>query len=145
MAEEKELRPIATRVLYEDDEVRIWDQRIGAGETLGRHRHDCDYVIVTVRGGGPIDVEFHDGTGGELSAARRSSSARATSRRRTTGATGSERSWSSSSGTTRPVRQRAELPRRFTRGLEPPGNPRPGEVPVEARLASEARSRPSDP
>jgi hypothetical protein len=66
MAEEKELRPIATRVLYEDDEVRIWDQRIGAGETLGRHRHDCDYVIVTVRGGGPIDVEFHDGTGGEL-------------------------------------------------------------------------------
>jgi hypothetical protein len=51
MAEEKELRPIATRVLYEDDEVRIWDQRIGAGETLGRH---------------PIDVEFHDGTGGEL-------------------------------------------------------------------------------
>jgi hypothetical protein len=40
MAEEKELRPIATRVLYEDDEVRIWDQRIGAGETLGRHRHE---------------------------------------------------------------------------------------------------------
>ena len=66
MTERPELRPIASRVLYEDDEVRIWDQRIEAGETLGRHRHDCDYVIVTVEGGGPIDVEFHDGTGGEL-------------------------------------------------------------------------------
>lgn len=61
-----ELRPIATRVLYEDDEVRVWDQRIAAGETLGRHRHEHDYVIVTVEGGGPIDVEFHDGTGGPL-------------------------------------------------------------------------------
>jgi hypothetical protein len=66
MAREDKLRPIATRVLYEDEEVRVWDQRIGAGETLGRHRHECDYVIVTVRGGGPIDVEFHEGTGGAL-------------------------------------------------------------------------------
>ncbi len=66
MAEERERRPIATRILYEDDEVRIWDQRIDAGETLGRHRHDHDYVIVTVEGGGPIDVEFHDGSGGDL-------------------------------------------------------------------------------
>ncbi len=60
------LHPIASRVLYEDDEVRIWDQRIDAGTTLARHRHDHDYVIVTVQGGGPIDVDFHDGTGGAL-------------------------------------------------------------------------------
>ena len=58
--------PIATRILFEDDEVRVWDQQIEAGETLPRHRHECDYVLVTVRGGGPLDVEFHDGTGGKL-------------------------------------------------------------------------------
>jgi quercetin dioxygenase-like cupin family protein len=63
---EKGLRPIATRVLFEDDEVRVWDQEIGPGETVGRHRHDCDYVIVTVQGGGPTEVVFHDGTGGAL-------------------------------------------------------------------------------
>ncbi len=65
-----DLQPIATRVLYEDDEVRIWDQQIEAGETLGRHRHEHDYVIVTVQGGGPLDVEFHGGTGGALGAGR---------------------------------------------------------------------------
>lgn len=61
-----ELGPIASRVLYEDDEVRVWDQVIGPGQTLARHRHDRDYVIVSVRGEGPIAVEFHDGSGGAL-------------------------------------------------------------------------------
>lgn len=65
-AEEARERPIATRVLFEDDDVRIWDQVIDAGETLERHRHSCDYVLVSVRAGGPIAVEFHDGTGGAL-------------------------------------------------------------------------------
>jgi len=65
-ANEGDLGPIATTVLYEDDEIRIWDQRIGAGETLGRHRHAHDYVIVNVRGRGPLRVDFHDGTGGPL-------------------------------------------------------------------------------
>ena len=58
--------PIASRVLYEDEEVRIWDQVIEAGATLGRHTHRNDYVLVTVRGSGPIEVVFHDGSGGEL-------------------------------------------------------------------------------
>lgn len=63
---EAELRPIASRVLYEDDEVRVWDQRIDAKATLARHRHDLDYAIVTLRGEGPLEVTFHEGTGGEL-------------------------------------------------------------------------------
>jgi mannose-6-phosphate isomerase-like protein (cupin superfamily) len=58
--------PIATRVIYEDDEVRVWDQVIAAGATLGRHTHELDYVLVTVRGEGPLDVRFHDGSGGAL-------------------------------------------------------------------------------
>jgi hypothetical protein len=55
--------PIATEILFEDDEIVIWNQVIEAGETLGRHTHRHDYVLVTVHGEGPIDVEFHDGSG----------------------------------------------------------------------------------
>ena len=58
--------PIATEVVYEDDEVRVWNQVIGAGQTLARHTHNHDYFLVTVRAGGSLDVEFHDGTGGSL-------------------------------------------------------------------------------
>ena len=58
--------PIATEVIYEDDEVRIWSQVIEPGKTLGRHTHQNDYVLVTVRGEGPLDVRFLGGTGGPL-------------------------------------------------------------------------------
>ena len=58
--------PIATEVIYEDAAVRIWNQRIPAGATLGRHTHRNDYILVTVKGEGPVDVQFHDGTGGKL-------------------------------------------------------------------------------
>ena len=39
---------------------------IPAGATLGRHTHHNDYILVTVNGEGPVDVQFHDGTGGAL-------------------------------------------------------------------------------
>ena len=42
--------PIATRVLYEDDQVRIWDQRLAPGEKTAPHRHEQDYVLVDVEG-----------------------------------------------------------------------------------------------
>lgn len=63
---DEELGPIATRILYEDDEVRIWDQHIAPGETLGKHRHEHDYVLVNLKGEGPLHVRFHEGSGGAL-------------------------------------------------------------------------------
>jgi hypothetical protein len=42
--------PIATKVLYEDDQVRIWDQRLDPGEKTAPHTHDNDYVLVDVEG-----------------------------------------------------------------------------------------------
>jgi hypothetical protein len=42
--------PIATRILYEDDQVRIWDQRLAPGEKTAPHRHEQDYVLVDVEG-----------------------------------------------------------------------------------------------
>lgn len=58
--------PIATKILYEDDYVRVWNQVVPAGATLARHEHTCDYFLVNVRGEGPFEVDFHDGTGGAL-------------------------------------------------------------------------------
>ena len=45
-----EFGPIATRILYEDDQVRIWDQRLAPGEKTAAHRHEQDYVLVDVEG-----------------------------------------------------------------------------------------------
>jgi hypothetical protein len=44
------LGPIATRVLYEDDRVRVWDQVIEPGGTTGPHEHALPYALVTVEG-----------------------------------------------------------------------------------------------
>ena len=45
-----ELGPIATRILYEDDDVRIWDQRLAPGESTAAHHHENDYALVDVEG-----------------------------------------------------------------------------------------------
>lgn len=63
MTTQEKLRPIASKILYEDDEVRVWDQVIEAGETLGKHRHDLDYVLVNVTDCGAFEVEFFDDDG----------------------------------------------------------------------------------
>ena len=58
--------PIATEIIYEDDEIRIWNQVIGAGQSLPKHTHTLDYFLSTIRADGPLDVEFYEGTGGSL-------------------------------------------------------------------------------
>ncbi len=45
-----ELGPIATEILYEDDQIRIWDQRLARGQKTAPHRHENDYVLVDVEG-----------------------------------------------------------------------------------------------
>ena len=44
------LGPIATTVLYEDAQIRIWDQRLGPGEKTADHVHENDYVLVDIEG-----------------------------------------------------------------------------------------------
>ena len=44
------LVPIATRILFEDDQVRIWDQVLEPGERTGPHRHELPYALITVEG-----------------------------------------------------------------------------------------------
>jgi hypothetical protein len=60
------LAPIATQVIYEDEYVRVWNQVVPAGRRIERHAHTNDYFLLNVTGHGPIEVAFHEGTGGEL-------------------------------------------------------------------------------
>jgi hypothetical protein len=62
----EDLAPIATKVIYEDDHVRVWNQVVPAGATIEKHEHSNNYFLVHVAGEGPIDVRFHEGSGGEL-------------------------------------------------------------------------------
>ena len=60
------LAPIASKILYEDEYVRVWNQVVPAGATLSKHEHTHDYFLVNVSGEGPFEVDFHDGSGGAL-------------------------------------------------------------------------------
>lgn len=61
-----ELAPIATEVIFEDELVRVWNQVVPKGATIRKHLHANDYFLLHVSGEGPIEVTFHDGTGGML-------------------------------------------------------------------------------
>ena len=61
-----ELSDIATKVVFEDDEVRVWNQIVPGGTDIPKHEHKHDYFLVNISGTGPMQVQFHDGTGGPL-------------------------------------------------------------------------------
>jgi hypothetical protein len=50
MTEERELGPVATEVVFENDRVRIWEMRLAPGERSAVHRHDLDYMLVLLEG-----------------------------------------------------------------------------------------------
>lgn len=63
--EELEIHPIATRVIYEDAQVRVWDQVIEPHTELKAHRHENDYVLVDLQGTS-LHVEMLPGNEGEF-------------------------------------------------------------------------------
>jgi hypothetical protein len=55
---------VGTQVLYEDDDVRVWELKLEPGEASDLHHHEHDYVLVIDSGdlvagvmpkGGPMD------------------------------------------------------------------------------------------
>lgn len=40
------LGKVADHVLYEDDDVRVWEMDLEPGEHTDRHHHDHDYLLV---------------------------------------------------------------------------------------------------
>jgi len=62
----EDLAPIATKLVFEDEYVRVWQQVVAAGGKIEKHEHELDYFLLNVAGEGPFDITFHDGTGGKF-------------------------------------------------------------------------------
>ena len=56
---------VATRLVLENDRVRIWEMDLAPGEQSATHRHDCDYVLVQLEGD-RIAARFEPDTAGTL-------------------------------------------------------------------------------
>jgi quercetin dioxygenase-like cupin family protein len=48
--------PIGTEVVFENDQVRVWDMRVGPRGKKAWHHHTMDYVIINVTGG-KVEIE----------------------------------------------------------------------------------------
>lgn len=42
---------VGTKLLFENDHIKVWDLRLAPGENLGLHRHEYRYAIVTLGDG----------------------------------------------------------------------------------------------
>lgn len=54
--ETEKLGPVATRVLFENQDVKVWEMDLAPGETCGLHRHTMDYILY-ILSGADIGVE----------------------------------------------------------------------------------------
>ena len=50
MPAQRKLGDVATKLLFENERVLIWEMRLGTGESGSVHRHDLDYVLVQIEG-----------------------------------------------------------------------------------------------
>jgi len=55
---------VGTRLLFENDRVRVWDLSLEPGDGSGLHRHTNDYFYVVI-GGGTLARGNPDGSRGE--------------------------------------------------------------------------------
>ena len=61
MAENSITDDVGTKLLFENDRVRVWDLQLALGEQMPFHRHSSDYLYVVI-GGGELQTVFPDGT-----------------------------------------------------------------------------------
>jgi hypothetical protein len=50
MSDERELGGIGTKVVFENDQVRVWTLELEPGESSAVHRHDLDHLLIQVQG-----------------------------------------------------------------------------------------------
>ena len=53
---------VGSRLLFENDRVRVWDLRLSPGQSTGLHRHTTDYLYVVIGGG---TLQGSDGAGNQ--------------------------------------------------------------------------------
>jgi hypothetical protein len=47
---DRKLGDVATRVIFENERVRIWEMRMPPGEQGPPHRHELDHILVQISG-----------------------------------------------------------------------------------------------
>ena len=63
MAETRQYGDIASKLLMENDRVRIWEMRLAPGERSALHRHENDYVMIQIAGD-KMAADFEPDSGG---------------------------------------------------------------------------------
>ena len=51
---ERHLGHVGSRVLFENERVRVWEMKLAPGERSDLHRHDLDYLLVFLAGDVPV-------------------------------------------------------------------------------------------
>ena len=64
MADERVFGGIATKVLMENDRVRIWEMRLAPGAESELHKHDLDYIMIQISGD-KMAARFEQDSAGE--------------------------------------------------------------------------------
>jgi beta-alanine degradation protein BauB len=50
MSAERVLGGVGTRIVHEDDRVRVWELVLAPGERSATHRHELDHLLIQVSG-----------------------------------------------------------------------------------------------
>jgi mannose-6-phosphate isomerase-like protein (cupin superfamily) len=61
MPEAAQLGNVATRLLFENERVKVWEMRLEPGEASDLHRHGLDYLLYILEGTS-IDADRPDGS-----------------------------------------------------------------------------------
>ena len=64
MADNRVFGGIASKVLMENDRVRIWEMRLPPGAESDLHKHELDYVMIQIAGD-KMAARFEPDSGGE--------------------------------------------------------------------------------
>jgi quercetin dioxygenase-like cupin family protein len=63
VVEKPEYGDVGSRLLFENDRIKIWEMRLAPGERSPLHRHDHDYVMIQLEGD-KVAAEFEPESGG---------------------------------------------------------------------------------
>ena len=61
MSQSQGLGQVATRLLFENERVKVWEMLLAPGESSDLHRHDLDYLLYILEGTA-IDADQPDGS-----------------------------------------------------------------------------------
>jgi len=50
MGDERVFGDVGSKVVFEDDRVRVWKLRLAPGEDSALHRHDLDHLLIQIAG-----------------------------------------------------------------------------------------------